>query len=363
MHVQVPLLVLLGSGYGGSVRIPLDLDLKRSPFLHSNTDNSLSKYGFVWGQAHLGRLLHLSHLVEVGPRGVLFVPFTDSTSPNLLPLHAVMTHCPPSASALCVLEEGSVLPSAVSQETIFQVGKPQHDPLLSYLAGARDSCQTEGSGWGRIYSAGANYTVMACDAVQGTHVLVYEPHGEHRLIVQRQTLGPMGYLVMLIAAIINIYALAQQKEMPLFARCNAALSALACAVLRIKGEMIFHKVEDEVLFWLSVVLALGYLAYGEQHKEGVLLSLSLMAASIYRTHETPYAPILGYVLGFYSWDKLFAGAQDHLVVLVFTSLFCEIALRPQSQNIGMWPITLASNIFITFCIAKYRDLSLWTPSP
>jgi hypothetical protein len=358
MRLLAQLLALIAAAH--CVRIPLDLDRRRSPFLHSSSGSG-GGFGLVWAHAHWGRLLHMSRLVEISPRGILFVPYTDSEEEEAAASSSSVP-CPASSTALCAVREGSlVLPSATEPPPPFEVGRPDRDSLLGQLALLKDGCPMEGNGWGRVHAEGSNYTATACDVVQGTHLLVYEPHAG-RLTLKRQTLGPTGYLIMLIAAIINIYALAPQTQgSATLPRCNGALSVLGCIVLRLKGEMGFHRLEDEVLFWISAVVALGYLARAEQHREGGLLTLSLMAATLYRTHETPYAPILAYALAFMSWIKLFAGASDQLVLLLFTSLFCEIALRPQSPNAGVWPITLIFHIFMTFCLAKYRDLASWMP--
>jgi len=350
------LLVLLRLLCAGGVRIALDLDLRASPFLHS-TAEGLTKGGFVWGRAHLGRLLHLSALVEIGPRGALFVPFTDQLSGGG---ELVQTRCAPSGAALCVLEEGSVLPSAWSADAFaFEVGDRLRDPLLAHLSGVPDSCRLEGNGAGRVYvAAGGNYTVLACDVVQGTRVLVYEPHAQGLRVV-RQTLGPMGYLVLLVAAVINIYELTPSTKG--LRSWTGALSVVACCALRVKGELRFHRAEDEGLFWLSALLALAYIAYnyrrGGDEVAGGLLTLSLIATTVYRTHETPYASMLGYSLAFVAWGKVFTGARDQLVLVLFASLFCEIALRPQSLDAGAWPITLVFHMFMTFCLAKYQDLA------
>jgi hypothetical protein len=338
------------------VRIALDLDLRASPFLHSTT---ATKTGFVWGHAHLGRLLHLSALIEIGPRGALFVPFTDQLGGGG---ELVQTRCAPSGAALCVLEEGLVLPSAWSADAFaFEVGNRLRDPLLAHLAGVADSCRLEGNGAGRVHVAeGGNYTVLPCDVIQGTRVLVYEPHAQ-TLRVLRQTLGPMGYLVLLVAAVINIYELTPAKKGGQGRYWAGVLSVVGCCALRIKGELRFHRTEDEALFWLSALLALAYIAYNYQRDgeevAGGLLALSLIATTVYRTHETPYASMLGYALAFVAWGKVFAGARDQLVLVVFASLFCEIALRPQSLDAGAWPITLVFHMFMTFCLAKYQDLS------
>ena len=357
------LLLLLSAST--AVRIPLNLDNSAGPFLQSSSTASgysekMMLAPFRWNRVYLGKLLHTARLVEIGPRGALFIIVSRPA------WEGRETVCRPSPEALCMLEEGLVLPSATRGGDWALAGKPSllKDPVLLALATAGDACEGNLKGQGRAFN-GSNYTVTACDVVRGSHLLVYEPH-TGRLSVHRMTFGPMAYLVVLISATLHICALAPSlpQHTWLF-QSNVVLSVLACLVLYCRGLVAFHLLEDVVFLCVSGVLGLGYLALQQQaHQEPYLHALSMIAAVLYRTHETPYAPILGYMLAFLTWGKLFKKAAwwDVLLSVACASTFCEIALRPQCMFPEIWPLYYMFHLFITFCLAKYQDLC-WIPTP
>jgi hypothetical protein len=350
----------------GGLRIPLDIDYAKAPFLQSSTPDGVVEGPFQWSSAQLGRLLHAASRVEIGPRGLLFVMGA------VPPLAEADTLCTPSASALCELKGGQlVLPSfSPNVERSFPVTSgPLSDAALNKLALAEDGgCQLEGRGGGRKYVEEAQqYTVTSCDVVQGTRLLVYEPR-TGRLAVQEQTLGPMAYLIVLVSATVHICALAPTAATTgslrtwLF-QANAVLGIGACMVLCVRGRVAFHTTEDAVLFWLSSVLGLGYLGVGEL-QEACLQTLNLLGATVYRTHETPYAPILGYTLAFRTWGRLFRGEPLPylLVSLLHASVFSEVALRPQCMHAEVWPLYLVFHLFITYSLAKFQDVCSLSPA-
>ena len=102
------------------VRLPLSYDSK-TPFLcHSVNANTNGKsfshetlVTFSWSNVFLGKLLHKSELIEVGPRGVRFIPhiFYERLFNN--GAIALSKDCFPSNQALCKVSsnEGWILPS------------------------------------------------------------------------------------------------------------------------------------------------------------------------------------------------------------------------------------------------------------
>jgi hypothetical protein len=372
------------------VRIPLDIDARSSPFLQSSMGRSQSNVPsimtapFTWSHMYLGKLLHQSQVVELGPRGALFVT-TTSTRAASSPPEAT---CKPSDKALCVTVRGEVLPSALlnngtASGLTFQVAEQPLSAsstaeagVLDTLAQFKDACKLQGNGGGRAYSWGANYTVIACDVLQGTHVLVYEPR-VRRLSLRAQTFGPAAYLIILLSATIHIAALAQseeeEKKDTWAFQYNCVLSIVACMALYVKGEVHFYTVEDTALFWATAVCGLAV----TRTPEGHLFALSLMAAALYRTHETPYASILGYVHGYRVWVQLLSKAKEEkntlqqqqqqlqlwraLGMMGYTSLFCEIAIKPGYAQSGLWRLQFVFHMFLAYSLAKFRQLSSSMP--
>jgi hypothetical protein len=405
-------------------RIPLDIDMRSTPFLQStlssvqgSTTPKIARAPFTWSHMYLGKLLHQSRVVELGPRGALFVmyPHHESTGGAQMPLSA---SCSTSEKALCVTSEGEVLPSALlndgtahsAQFNVTATPWLLQESMLRTLGHLLDACKLESNGGARVYYADGRpeYTVTACDVVQGTHVLVYEPRLK-RVSLRAQTFGPAAYVICLLSATMHIAFLASPaaSSEAWFFPCNCLLSVVACLVLYLKGEVQFHTLEDEVFFWISGAYALGALL--RRRDEAYLFALSMMAAALYRTHETPYAPILGYVLGYRAWmlllqetkpnikgpyssyaynptamNKLSVGGKGAVVVtagavaadpqnafglsftelvlmLVYTSLFCEIAIKPLLMQGGMWTLQMVFHMFVTYSLAKYRELSIGLP--
>jgi hypothetical protein len=67
-----------------AIRIPLDIDLRTSPFLQSTSSTVQSsvpkivKAPFTWSHNYLGKLLHQANIVEIGPRGALFILYDNT---------------------------------------------------------------------------------------------------------------------------------------------------------------------------------------------------------------------------------------------------------------------------------------------
>ena len=158
-----------------------------------------------------------------------------------------------------------------------------------------------------------------------------------------QTFGPIAYLLFLVSATLNICAIASPDDNWMLWG-NGLFSVLACLLLRLRGLVHFHTRDSEALFWASGACAIAYLILLKKRQEGFLFALSTMAAALYRTQETPYAPIIGYMLGYLTWGKVLChraqiagGVLDLFVSLLYTTLFCEVALRPQCLYDEIWP--------------------------
>ena len=368
--------MLLGllAGVGG-IRIPLDTQAS-GPFLQSSMVGSqggpyTSKIllaPFTWSNVYLGKLLHGSSLVEVGPRGVRFILY--QTGDTLLRREQETVACLPSSTALCAMPNGDrVLPSFVRDE-VFPVASTAQNPQLKQLAESQ-GCDWEGKGIGRYFAGTTLYTVTACDVVQGTHGILYE---KNRMSVYEQTFGPLAYLVILISATINVTALGSPMRKNEIALCNAALGIVACLLVHLRGLVHFYTLEDEMLFLGTCACGLGYLVLLKNQPEGYTMALSCIASTLYRTQETPYAPIIAYVMGYQVWVKIHTLCHGHLdgiflsgpvmdllVSLVFTVVFCEISLKPQCLYPQVWPIYFLFHFFLCFCLVKYQELCQASP--
>ena len=375
-------------------RIPLDFDAE-GPFLQSSVagaqggpyTSKIVLAPFSWSNVYLGKLLHMSDAVEIGPRGVLFIQHSSSrAAPNATP-------CMPSPLGLCRLPEGLVLPSSFFWDpsrdgaAMFPVtSEPAllSDPLLRLFASIEaTSCGMERKGTGRFYYTQAEYTVTACDVVQGSHILVYRPQ-THEVVVLEQTFGPFAYLTVLISATVHICALGRCSSPPSNAalnfhfldwvfQWNGLLSIVVSVVLYFRALLRFHLLEDEVFFMATAALGLVYLALRQDMPEGYIFALSTLATTLYRTHETPYAPIIAYILGYKTIQKVVClchgrctqmapNYADLFLSILHTSIFCEIALEPQCIYREVWPVYYMFHALVCYHIVKYQELCFFKGS-
>jgi len=370
-----------------AIRIPLDSEIS-SPYLQSTMSGTpysskIISAPFSWSNVYLGLLLHKSLFIEVGPRGAWFV--LDGTYNPALASESEA--CFVSPFGLCHVDEGIILPSLHASEGYFPVASDPStlkNSLLRHLAQA-DACRAEGKGRGRVYSNSSEYTVTACDVLQGVHLVVYRQE-EDKLSLHEQTFGPSAYLVILVSATINICAFAScyQKSppsLPSMFLWNAGLSVLACTVLYFRNLVHFQLMEDEIFFWVSAVLTFAYLGLGYLTQVGIpesfIFSLTALASVLYRTNETPYAIIIAYILGYILWNKILGLCHgqddadcrkqhvgnyiDLFVLLLYVTIFCEISLRPQCLYQKMWPIYYTFHIFVCYSIVKYQQIFFILP--
>jgi hypothetical protein len=47
-----------------------------------------------------------------------------------------------------------------------------------------------------------------------------------------------------------------------------------------------------------------------------------------------------------------------MLLLTYVSVFCEIAIKPLFIQGGLWRLQLVFHMFITYSLAKYKELSL-----
>ena len=211
-------------------RIPLAYDTQ-SPFLHhsvngkpGNSFNHESLVTFAWSTSFLGKLLHQSNVIEIGPRGVRFITQRQALKSGWVERS---NNCTPSNVALCQVEtmEGWILPSEGAwqppQFNITANGSLLEDHVMRLFAD-ETACHDEKVGSGRNYysdpggggnlgSKGSTYTVTSCDVLQGRLIVAYVKP-DQSLFVYTQTFGPIAYLLILFSATISTAAIAHLNQ-------------------------------------------------------------------------------------------------------------------------------------------------------
>lgn len=405
-------------GVSMGVRIPLSYDAP-GPFLHHSTTgkdgnsfNHLSLVSFSWSSSFLGRLLHESMLVEIGPRGVRFLrhpPTVHGGATSLFGWLQRTVDCLPSDLALCQTDEGWVLPSEGQwpPPVTFEItsnASTLHNAVMQTFA-AETACHGENQGTGRVYSSrSASYSVTSCDILHGKLLLVYVK-GERSVFVYHQTFGPIAYLLILLSATLSTTAIAslsvesgQQPSShprslkdqvhsywtahaPLIFDINALCSIVVCALIYIRHRVHFHNVEDALVFWLSAASGCAYLIFSFKTKplqrrrsfeiDGCMYSLETIAIALYRSPETPYVSILAFFMACRIWHKVFLFCHglaassskailDHSILLdlllsvINYNLLCEIGLKPQFVLDEAWYFYGVLMLFLSYSLIKYQ---------
>jgi hypothetical protein len=407
LRPRVWTVLLFAARAASAFRIPLTFDA-RSPFLqHSREAREGNSFdhdtfsAFSWSNVFLGRQLHQSELVELGPRGVRFI-----RAPVATPAGA---ECAPSELALCAPSsgEGWILPSegkwgAAPRFDVSSNGSALEDGVLRLFA-RETACHGESQGAGRAYRGGGVYSVTACDILQGQHFMVYAKPG--RVAVYPQTFGPIAYFLIIVSATIStggIAYLSQRAEAPkkdsvsivvhqslcdvappraylsgLF-NLNALCSIVVCVGLVGRGATHFHTRVDGVAFGAGALSGLFYVACvaralyfaaptarrNSYEIDSCMHALGTVATSLYRTPETPYASILILFMAFRIWEKAFLychgrsralGAGVYLdlgLALLNFQLMCEAGARPQYVFRDAWAFHFVLVLFLSFCLVK-----------
>lgn len=411
-------------GKSSCVRIPLSYD-SPGPFLHHSTTgrggnsfNHISLVSFSWSSSFLGRLLHQSVMVEIGPRGVRFIRHHDRQ--NLLEGESLIgwvqhsAECLPSDVSLCRLgTDGWFLPSEgkwappVTFEITSNASSLQNAVMQAFAE--ETACHGENLGAGRVYTSRiASYTVTSCDILHGNLLVVYVK-GEKSVFLYHQTFGPIAYLLILLSATLSTGAIASlsvdakatssaavtlqneqqslkdQVEMywtsnaPMIFDINALCSIVVCCLIYIRHRVHFHNLEDALVFWLSAASGCIYilLSFKMETKlrrrsceiDGCMYSLATIAISLYRTPETPYVSILVFFMACRIWTKVFMFCHgvveatgsfiiflDMVISVINYNLLCEIGLKPQFVLDDVWPFYCALMLFLTYSLIKYQWL-------
>lgn len=350
------------------VRLPLSYD-SQTPFLrHSGmankNGNSFSHetvVTFSWSNVFLGKLLHKSDLIEVGPRGVRFIQqlYYD----NLFEYGAMATsnECTASKMALCQVSsnEGWVLPSEGSwtPPPIFNITSQSNllkDNVMRAFA-SETACHGETQGAGRAYTTSVQYSITSCDILQGKMLIVYHKQSK-TVIAYPQSFGPIAYLLILLSAAVSTGGITyltkisangnnaiEEKQITdvsgasyisMFIIMNALSSIVVCAAVFAESKIHFHTTGDELVFWNGIwsggfysVIILFSLFFpdvyeqpnnkGPQSKsiiqilrrsfeiDSCVYALEIISIALYRTPENPYTSILSFYSAVRLWEKVF----------------------------------------------------------
>lgn len=413
-------------GDGCCVRIPLSYDAP-GPFLHhsstgrgGNSFNHISLVSFSWSSSFLGRLLHQSVMVEIGPRGVRFIRHQEQH--NLLEAGGSLVgwlqhtaECLPSDVSLCYLSvDGWLFPSEGkwAPPATFEITSNASSLQTAVMQAFAEetACHGENLGAGRVYTSQtiASYTVTSCDILHGNLLVVYVK-GEKSVFLYQQTFGPIAYLLILLSATLSTGAIASlsvdarptssaavalpkestglkdQVEMywsanaPIIFDINALCSIVVCCLIYIRHRVHFHNLEDALVFWLSAGSGCVYilLSFRTETKlrrrsceiDGCMYSLATIAIALYRSPETPYVSILVFFMACRIWTKVFLFCHgeigpsgtfiiflDMVISVMNYSLLCEIGLKPQFVLDEVWPFYCALMLFLTYSLIKYQWL-------
>ena len=230
------------------------------------------------------------------------------------------------------------------------------------------------------------YTVTACDVLQGQLVAVYEP-STSTLRLLTQSFGPMPYCVALIQAAVCLYyatAVASANTLSKSGTqmaAGAALWLLSGCLLLGSGSPPFLTLSDVVHFWTwsttGVLLAVGALATNDADRaaEACIYALGALADLAYRTPENAYGGLLCLALTVRQWQKLLrwrvemaiedatftqrSGVGiimllDLAVTTPLLALSAELGAAPHCRYPERWPFYGGIGVYMGFIVAVHR---------
>lgn len=347
------LLLLLGAAR--AARLPLSD--KTLPYLGVD-GGALLRWD---GAAHLDALQR-ARIVEISPRGVRFVYDPAAAPEDGEP-------CAPERRCLCGMEEGLILPSPAldANNVSITVGgvPPSRSAVLRAFASATDACAYNAAGR-NLSHALARYTVSGCDVLQGRLVIVYRPDLS-RLMLIRQTLGPMAYTACILAALACFYLCTLAPG-----STDAAVIALVLLAALPFVRTPFLTPEDQLHFLCSWALAACMAPFAiwrndqQRAAEATLIALVALVDAIYRTPESPYAPLVCLLLTTRQWRKVirlcqakapppfFPDALDLLGTTFYLCFTVQLGLVPQLTHQEDWPIYAGAGTYVAFAGAFYQ---------
>ena len=366
----LPLLLFLLLG-GGTLAERILLTNVSYPHLTTET-NALLR----WGEAQRLQTLHGARWIEVAPRGIRIVP--GDSAESLGARWSPPTPCVAVPDALCATPQGLLFPSpsplALGFFNNYVVVSPAlarrtltRDPIaLAYAT--EDACAMHGIG--RVLMAepappsslAGNYyyyTATACDVMEGHLVALYDTF-EGTVRLAPQTLGPMGYCVVLLQAVACLY-FATSTSTPAAAAIAAATLAMSNALVAGVHGIPFLLAEDAAFFWAQNLFAFATALLpmpdnNNAAQDACIHALSATACAVYRTTENAYEGIVGAVLLVRAWAKLLratpSAAIDSALTWGLVLWGARLGVAPQlGSPRERWPFFAGLALYISLAFA------------
>jgi hypothetical protein len=213
------------------------------------------------------------------------------------------------------------------------------------------------------------YSVTSCDVLKGSNILLYNRLAEEATLYQ-QTFGPISYLLVLISAAISVAGVANCSSFPQYVlpfTANALMSIVVCLCLPVP----FITQDDRAHFLLTACMGLVYAALSWIRPppkspgyavQCCLHALDTVICCLYRSPETPYAPILCSIFVTLLWTKVFLHCQPQVsrvrcvelnLGVVHVALLAQAGLCPQFVLEEHWPVYAVVGLYISYAVARH----------
>ena len=284
--------------------------------------------GLFWHLGELGGRLQGARMVDVSSRGVRLV-----TAGTLV--QSGTRACAPCTDALCCAAEGPVLPQSPGP---FDVSE-----------GRRTACVSDG----RRY-APSGHTVLACEALRGDGVLLYDLRGG-TLREGHDTYGGVSYVLVLACLLSCLVGMSTDATRPAqvgAAFCGAAGTALLVVVHR---DLLFPTLEDERLLWAAFALhCLSLMLWwmgGHEVQDVYFYSICMLLTATHRTVEHPYAALLALHMltrmGCALLRRASSGGAALVLQAAYLGLVLEYGVIPQVAQPESWPLYFGAVCLVT----------------
>lgn len=357
--------------------------------------------GIDWARGVAGWLLYSSEVVEVAPEGIRFIRAGAFRLPERYHARFSSGHCDTDPRALCRItreeQGGSLLLPSVDSPTIqfanssWRGGVP--GGLESAVSGMlwEGACALQGKGRSVARSNGSiwRYDVSACDIAYGQKGVVWDQRDQPYALLHDGSLGPMAYPLAVAAALLSLIgytdslsaADTSSLERNAIYTGVAAATALAIACTLMMRHIYFATEADRLFVLLSASIAFLYALAGIVQlwvsspvpsawvsKRGVtgsacLFALDACLSLLYRTPETPFAPLVSFIF-LVRVVRMLCKALDiqlsgrralHLeevgelcAAALHVAIAAEYGLRPQleeSATPAVWPVVVTTGAF------------------
>ena len=299
--------------------------------------------GSFWSKGELAARLHGARLVDISNRGVRVIsvgtPITNKMTPQA---------CIPCPNALCCTEDGPVFPQTPGPFAV-HVERQSTLSRCGHTSSPRRAYQSNRS----------QYTVLACDVLQGDAVVIYDVASAH-LWWGKNTYGPLSYVLALGCMLSCLIGMSTSSVHPM--HVAVACSGAAGTALIVAVQSLFVTVEDLCMLGVPLVLhgvcVLVWATQSAKREESAQLayfySMCVLTTASYRTAENPYAAVLClYLLVKLTRHVLSVGggklkAKEEEGGLLascaafYLGMLMEYGLIPQFSQEASWPLYMGS---------------------